>query len=100
MASAPATCVSRVASIALGFLLLQCSGSPGSTSGSGGDGGGCFPDNDGISGLPSTEYLVVNDTGFFFGGADAEPRSVIKTQNDSQVTLTLQNNGTKAHGFK
>lgn len=93
MAIFPTPSVSRAAFIVLGFLLFECDGAQN-------DGGGCFPDNDGVSGGTPAEYLVVNDTGFYFAGPDAEARSVIQTQNDATVTLTLQNTGTKPHGFE
>jgi hypothetical protein len=85
------------AAAALGLALaggaaLDCSSSS--------NDGACFPDNDGINGGSYTIDIVVNDTGFFSsGGDDAGAKTVIATQNDSQVTLTLTNNGTKPHGF-
>jgi hypothetical protein len=53
---------------------------------------GCYPDNDGINNVVATIDLTVDDTGF--------SRSPISTQNDSPVTLTLTNKGTKPHGFE
>jgi hypothetical protein len=96
MANARARLAS-LATVLLGFFLPGCGGP--SDANSGGD-GGCEPDNDGIIGVAATEYLVVNDTGFFFGGPDAGARTDIQTQNVSPITLTLQNTGTKPHGFE
>jgi hypothetical protein len=79
-----------------GVALLHCSSSSGTSSGASGDDGGvdCFPDNDGINGInsPSTFVLTVDDTGF--------SKMLLTTQNETMVTLTLTNNGTKPHGFK
>jgi hypothetical protein len=87
--------------------LLHCSSSNSSSSASAsGDGGDCYPDNDGINDVPSTIDLVVNDTGFYPGSPDsgvtddAGAKSVITTQNSSTITFTLTNQGTKEHGFK
>jgi hypothetical protein len=61
----------------------------------------CYPDNDGINNETYTIDIAVNDTGFTStGGDDAGTKSIIATQNESQVTLTLTNNGTKPHGFQ
>jgi hypothetical protein len=51
----------------------------------------CFPDHDGICGGSYTIDVTVDDTGF--------SKTVIGTQNDAYVTLTLRNIGTKPHGF-
>lgn len=56
------------------------------------DGGACYPDTDGINGGDYTFDLTVDDTGF--------SKTILATQNDSQVTLTLTNMGTKPHGFE
>jgi hypothetical protein len=53
---------------------------------------GCYPDNDGINNVVATIDLTVDDTGF--------SKTVVSTQNDSPVTLTLTNKGTKPHGFE
>ncbi len=61
----------------------------------------CYPDNDGINNDSYTIDIAVNDTGFTSaGGDDAGAKNIIATQNESQVTLTLTNNGTKPHGFQ
>jgi len=62
----------------------------------------CYPDNDGINNETYTIEIAVNDTGFTSTGGDddAGAKNIIATQNDSQVTLKLVNNGTKPHGFK
>jgi len=63
--------------------------------------GTCYPDNDGINNETYDVEIAVNDTGFTStGGDDAGAKNIIATQNDSQVTLKLVNNGTKPHGFK
>jgi hypothetical protein len=62
----------------------------------------CYPDNDGITGGAYTIDIVVTDTGFFASGGDdagMTAKTIIATQNDAQVTLTLTNNGTTPHGF-
>ena len=60
----------------------------------------CYPDSDGISDQTYTIDITVNDTGFTAsGGSDAGAKDLIATQNASQVTLTLTNDGTKRHGF-
>lgn len=61
----------------------------------------CYPDNDGITNQVYTIAIGVDDTGFTWAaGADAGARESIATQNDSRVTLTLTNGGTKPHGFQ
>jgi hypothetical protein len=79
----------RLALLPLGALLLDCGQS--TSSSTGGLGGGCFPDGDGINGGDYTFVLTVDDTGF--------SKTILATQNDAQVTLTLTNNGTTPHGF-
>lgn len=85
-------------------LLVHCSSSSNGSSTSG-DGGNCYPDNDGINDTPSTVDIVVTDTGFYAGSADAGAdldagmRAAITTQNASTIQLTLTNAGTKEHGF-
>jgi len=74
-------------SCALAFLsvaLLACESSTGGSA-------SCYPDNDGINGGSYTFDLTVDDTGF--------SKLVLSTQNDAQATVTLQNTGTKPHGF-
>jgi hypothetical protein len=56
------------------------------------DGGGCFPDADGVTGGSFTIALTVDDNGF--------SKTVVNTQNDATITLTLTNNGSKPHGFE
>jgi hypothetical protein len=90
----------RAVPLLVGLVLVHCSSSS-SSGASSGDGGACFPDNDGINGGQYTIDLVVDDTGFYpSGGDDAGMKNVIATQNDAQVTLTLKNTGTKPHGFE
>jgi hypothetical protein len=61
----------------------------------------CYPDYDGVTDFTYTVAIAVNDTGFTSaGGDDAGARNIIATQNSSQVTLTLTNDGTKPHGFQ
>jgi hypothetical protein len=61
----------------------------------------CYPDNDGIDNESYTIDIAVDDTGFSStGGDDAGAKNIIATQNESQVTLTLTNSGTKPHGFQ
>jgi hypothetical protein len=55
------------------------------------NGGMCFPDSDGLTGGFYPIAVTVTDTGFL--------KNLIATQNDSMVTLTLTNAGTKPHGF-
>jgi len=80
-----------MASSARGFAfallaaLFHCS-SPSSTSAT------CYPDSDGINDETYTIDLAVDDTGF--------SKNILATQNESQVTLTLTNTGTKPHGFQ
>jgi hypothetical protein len=69
--------------------------------------GTCYPDNDGISDETYTIDIAVDDNGFTATGGDtsdagddAGAKNIIATQNESQVTLTLTNNGTKPHGFE
>ena len=88
-----------------GGALLHCSSS--SSSSTTGDGGlDCYPDQDGVTDVPATIDLVVDDTGFYAGspdsGADTDAgmKTVITTQNDSTITFTLTNRGTKPHGFE
>lgn len=52
----------------------------------------CFPDTDGVNGGVYTFVLTVDDTGF--------SKTILATQNDAQVTLTLTNAGTTPHGFQ
>lgn len=54
-------------------------------------GGGCFPDNDGLTGGSYTFVLTVDDAGF--------SKNLLASQNDAQATVTLTNNGTTPHGF-
>jgi len=85
-----------------GVALLHCSSSSSGAS----DGATCYPDNDGFSNVPATVDVIVDDTGFYSGSPDsgidmdAGMKVVITTQNDSAVTLTLTNLGTKPHGFE
>jgi hypothetical protein len=65
----------------------------------------CYPDNDGINDETYTIAIAVDDTGFTATGGDVgdsgpAAKNIIATQNDSQVTLTLTNNGTIPHGFR
>jgi hypothetical protein len=61
----------------------------------------CYPDNDGVNDFTYTIEIAVNDTGFTStDGNDAGAKNIIATQNESQVTLTLTNNGTVPHGFQ
>jgi hypothetical protein len=52
----------------------------------------CFPDADGMSGGVYIFALTVDDTGF--------SKTILATQNDAEVTLTLTNNGTTPHGLE
>jgi len=45
-----------------------------------------------VTDVVATLDLTVDDTGF--------SKAVVSTQNDSPVTLTLTNTGTKPHGFQ
>jgi hypothetical protein len=76
--------------------LAGCSSSSSGPSDAGDAGGSddattCYPDNDGITGGDYIYKLNVDDTGF--------SKNLISTQNDSQITLTLTNTGTRPHGF-
>jgi hypothetical protein len=73
--------------LVLAVPLVHCSGSDGTPSES-----TCFPDNDGMSGVAQPVDLTVTDTDF--------SRTDITTQNDSVITFTLTNKGTKPHGFE
>lgn len=75
--------------LVVGAALVHCSSSSGNA---GGDAGACFSDSDGINGGTYTFDLTVDDTGF--------SKTILATQNDSQVTITLKNTGTKPHGFE
>jgi len=56
------------------------------------DDGTCTPDDaDGIISEPATLVVTVTDSGF-------SPK-ILTTQNTSDITLTLQNDGTTPHGF-
>ncbi|HVW29561.1 MAG TPA: hypothetical protein VHC69_29560 [Polyangiaceae bacterium] len=62
----------------------------------------CYPDNDGINDDTYNIEIAVNDDGFTSTGGDNDggtAKNIISTQNESQVTLTLRNDGTKPHGF-
>jgi hypothetical protein len=76
------------------IALIQCSSSSHGSgpAGAGDDGGGCFPDSDGLSGGSYTIDLAVDDHGF--------SKMVLNTQNNATITLTLTNNGTMPHGFE
>jgi hypothetical protein len=52
----------------------------------------CFPDHDGINGGHFVFDLTVDDTGF--------SKTILATQNDATVTLTLENTGKKPHGIE
>ena len=80
-----------LATVLLSVLAVGCSSSTTGTS-QGGDGASCFPDNDGINGGAYTFDLTVDDTGF--------SKTILASQNDAQVTLTLTNAGKKPHGFE
>jgi len=86
--------------------LAHCGSSPSAGSSASGDGGDCYPDNDGITNVPETVDVVVDDRGFYPGSpdsgayADAGMKTVIATQNSSTVTFTLTNRGTQPHGFE
>jgi hypothetical protein len=60
--------------------------------------GMCFPDSDGLTGGSYTINLTVTDTGLFTDTGAS--KTVIATQNDSMITFTLTNSGTKPHGFE
>jgi hypothetical protein len=55
-------------------------------------GSACFTDANGISGGDDTFEVTVTDTGY--------SKTILQTENLAQVTLTLTNAGTKAHGFE
>jgi hypothetical protein len=76
--------------VLVGAALLNCSSASPSKSGD----DMCFPDNDGITGspMPYTFDITVDDTGF--------SKTILTTQNEAMVTLTLKNTGTTPHGFK
>ena len=80
--------------LAGGTLSAGASSACSSSSSTGGADGGaaCYPDNDGINDDAYTVELTVDDTGF--------SKKIVNTQNDSQVTFTLKNAGTKPHGFE
>jgi hypothetical protein len=83
----------RALVVLAGGALLGGGSSACSSSSPGGAGGaGCYPDNDGITDDAYTVELTVDDAGF--------SKTIIATQNDSQVTLTVKNAGTKPHGFE
>jgi hypothetical protein len=93
-----------LAPLLLSIALVHCSSSSAGGGTSSGDGGDCYPDNDGVNDTPQTIDLVVDDTGFYSGSpdsgiSDAGMKNVITTQNSSTITLTLTNMGTKDHGF-
>jgi hypothetical protein len=75
-----------------GLALVHCSSSSGPHGSGSADGGGCFADSDGINGGSYTIDLTVDDTGF--------SKTVLNTENDATITLTLMNAGTKSHGFE
>jgi hypothetical protein len=73
--------------VVAGVALFQCSSSSSPSTGD-----DCFPDNDGVNTGAYTFQLTVDDTGF--------SKTILATQNDAQVTLTVQNTGTTPHGFE
>ncbi len=74
----------------LGLCLFAAVGSGCSESGD--DDESCLPDDaDGINGGNNTFTLVVDDTSF--------SPIILQAQNDANVTLTLQNDGTQPHSF-
>jgi hypothetical protein len=85
----------RTAFVLASLALLHCSSSSSPESGltfdAGADAAYCYPDNDGVNNMVATVDVTVDDTGF--------SKTVISTQNDSPVTLTVTNKGTKPHGF-
>jgi hypothetical protein len=91
----------RLAFVTLASLaLLACGSSDSDGAGDGDDddddddpfaSGMCFPDADGLTGGNMKIALTVTDTGF--------SRTVISTQDNTNVELTLTNDGTKPHGF-
>jgi hypothetical protein len=54
--------------------------------------GMCFPDADGLTDDPIQIELTVTDTGF--------SKKVLTSQDNSRITLTLKNDGSKPHGFR
>jgi hypothetical protein len=62
----------------------------------------CYADNDGITDTSYTIQIAVDDTAFSSTGTGdgGFTKNIIATQNESQVTLTLTNKGTKPHGFQ
>lgn len=82
----------RVALLALASLaLVGCGGSDDDATDPT-NGGMCFADADGLTGGSYTLALTVTDTGF--------SKTVFNTQDNSMVTFTLTNSGTKPHGFE
>jgi hypothetical protein len=84
----------RIAAVWRAAACIAAAMSGGAIGGSGcsnGGGGTCAPDSDGVAGGVYTIDLVVDDTGF--------SKTVLSTQNDATVTLTLTNNGNTPHGF-
>ena len=87
------------------LVLVNCNSSSVGSSASGDDGGDCYADNDGVNNVPSLIDIVVTDTGFYAGSADAGAdldagmKTVVTTQNSSTIQLTLTNAGTMDHGF-
>jgi hypothetical protein len=77
----------RAMLLLLGFACLHCSDD---TSGSGGS--PCFDESNGKAGGDYTFVMTVDDSGF--------SKRILQTENFAQVTLTLTNTGTKAHGFE
>jgi hypothetical protein len=73
----------QAAAVVGSSALLHCSNASTTT---------CYPDNDGVNNVVATLELTVDDTGF--------SKTILSTQNDSPVTLTLVNTGTKPHGFE
>jgi hypothetical protein len=70
----------------LGTALLHCSSSGRDMAQE------CFPDADGATGGAYTLSLTVDDDGF--------SKTVLNTQNNATITLTLKNAGTLPHGFE
>jgi hypothetical protein len=67
----------------LAVVAVACSDTPGS--------GGCTHDQDGVSGGTYTFHLKVSDSAF--------TPAILSAQNHAQVTLELENTGTKPHDF-
>jgi hypothetical protein len=59
----------------------------------------CFPDANGVSGGARVIDVVVTDTAFSVGSADAAFEPNITVENLATVQLTVQNAGTKPHDF-